>query len=142
MLYPYAGFATATPGGLSDVPVLRVVQDDYQARLEFGRDRQSLHAMQSGAVLMSKEIKSFSLDRRAADIVDQIPGYKPKVHKGKSATVSDCIIKYGDDAILSPRGRKHYEAIIGQLNNRIMELERKGTAVQKRGLWERIVGRR
>ncbi len=72
---------------------------------------------------MAKSLYSFTLDPLAADIVDACPKYKPKKHKGKSAMVSRAIRKYGDDAILSPQGRKHYEAIIGQLNSRIIELE-------------------
>ena len=72
---------------------------------------------------MAKSLYSFTLDSLAADIVDACPKYKPKKHKGKSAMVSRAIRKYGDDAILSPQGRKHYEAIIGQLNSRIIELE-------------------
>lgn len=78
----------------------------------------------------------FTLTPKAHVVVNEIS------HGMKSRKVSAAIIKYGDDAELSLSGRKHYEVIIGQLNTRIMELERKGTAVQKRGLWERILGRR
>lgn len=80
----------------------------------------------------------FTLTPKAHVVVNEIS------HGMKSRKVSAAIIKYGDDAELSLRGRKHYEAIIGQLNTRIMimELERKQLLVKKRGLWERILGRR
>ena len=94
--------------------------------------------MQPGAVLMAivNTGHYFTLTPRAHEVVNNIS------HGMKSRKVSAAIIKYGDDAELSLTGRKHYEEIIGRANTRIMELERKGTAVQKRGLWERILGRR
>ena len=70
-----------------------------------------------------KGIHSFSLDEEAMAIVERTPKYKRGIHKGKSVMVSDAIIKYGDDAPLSPSGLKHYQTIIAQLNERIMELE-------------------
>mgnify|MGYP006403069109 FL=1 len=41
-----------------------------------------------------KELFSFTLTPRAAQIVDDIPNYKPKVHAGKSARVSQAIEWY------------------------------------------------
>ena len=94
--------------------------------------------MQPGAVLMAivNTGHYFTLTPRAHDVVNDIS------HGMKSRKVSAAIIKYGDDAELSLSGRKHYEGIIGQLNNRIMELERNQLVSKKSTLWERILGRR
>jgi len=94
--------------------------------------------MQPGAVLMAivNTGHYFTLTPKAHGVVNEIS------HGMKSRKVSAAIIKYGDDAELSLSGRKHYEAIIGQLNTRIMELEQKLVIPKKRGLWERILGRR
>lgn len=114
------------------------MQDHDQARCEFGRDRQSLHEMQPGAVLMAivNTGHYFTLTPKAHEVVNDIS------HGMKSRKVSAAIIKYGDDAELSLSGRKHYEAIIGQLNTRIMELEKKFSSRRKSTLWERILGHR
>ena len=41
--------------------------------------------------MVRKELFSFTLTPRAAKIVDDIPNYKPRVHAGKSARVSQAI---------------------------------------------------
>ncbi len=68
--------------------------------------------------MVRKELFSFSLDHRAADIVDKLPKYRPKVFIGKSAHVSRAIIRYADDMNAETRMEK-----IAAANLRITELQ-------------------
>lgn len=65
-----------------------------------------------------KELFSFTLDQRAAEIVDKLPKYRPKVFIGKSAHVSRAIIRYADDMNAETRMEK-----IASANVRIEELQ-------------------